>query len=587
VNDSDLLVDIRHLSKTYPKSPPALQEIHATIPRGKIVGLAGPDGAGKTTLLRLIAGLLCPTQGSITVAGYDSVTHPEEIHCITGYMPQKFGLYEDLTVIQNLHLYADLRGVVGAERTSALRNLLHFTTLGPFVDRLSGALSGGMKQKLGLACALISKPTLLLLDEPSVGVDPISRRELWKMVSALLQQGISVIWSTAYLDEAERCDSVLLLNEGKLLYQGPPNALTQRVSGRVYEISHIPGNNRPFLSTLLHQENVMDGVIQGDKIRIVVKEKRDPPIDLDSILRKGEGEASTDESLRLAPIAPRFEDAFIDILGGGPGGESALADHTPSIKGKSDIVVVAQHLTKRFGTFTAASDISFAIRRGEIFGLLGPNGAGKSTTFKMMCGLLRPTSGMASVNNLDLQKAPGEARKQIGYMAQKFSLYGILTVRQNLEFFSGIYNLSGEKQRTAVSNMIEIFNFSSYVDTAAQTLPLGFKQRLALACATIHHPDILFLDEPTSGVDPITRREFWNHINGLVEKGVTIMVTTHFMDEAEYCDRIALVYSSKIIHIGTPQELKTLAKSPTQPDPTLEDAFIKLIEQYDSTHTVR
>ena len=244
-------------------------------------------------------------------------------------------------------------------------------------------------------------------------------------------------------------------------------------------------------------------------------------------------------------------------------------------------MVETNELTKWYGSFLAADKITFQIKRGEIFGLLGPNGAGKSTTFKMMCGLLHPSSGEAYVNGLNLEVAPSEARAHIGYMAQKFSLYGDLSVLQNLNFFSGIYNLTGKKKAETVQKMVQIFNFESYRHVSAGDIPLGFKQRLALSCAVMHNPEVIFLDEPTSGVDPITRREFWNHINGLVEKGVTILVTTHFMDEAEYCDRIALVYRSQVIHIGTPDSLKQLAKNRENPEPTLEDAFIKLIEGYD------
>ena len=397
------------------------------------------------------------------------------------------------------------------------------------------------------------------------------------MVQALLEEGISVVWSTAYLDEAERTDSVLLLNEGKLLYSGPPQKLTERVTGRTFSISHIETSRRKLLVKALSQENVIDGVIQGSNVRIVTKNKDIiPPVDIAAL--------DGGKNLQINPIKPRFEDAFVDILGGGPGGISLLAEKVPEVKGKSEYVAIADNLTKKFGTFTAASNISFKIRRGEIFGLLGPNGAGKSTTFKMMCGLLKPTEGSASVNGLDLQIAPGEARSHIGYMAQKFSLYGDLSVCQNLEFFSGIYNLTGKRRKDAVEEMIEIFNFKQYINSSASMLPLGFKQRLALSCATMHNPEVLFLDEPTSGVDPITRREFWNHINGIVEKGVTVMVTTHFMDEAEYCDRIALVYRGKIISTGSPDTLKELAKTEKNNDPTLEDAFIQLIEEYDAKY---
>ncbi len=570
----EILVDIQNVSKIFDKeASPALDRIQATIPKGQIVGMAGPDGAGKTTLIRLIAGLLTPTSGSITVAGYDSIRGVKEISSLIGYMPQKFGLYEDLTVIQNLNLYADLKGVTGEDKKIEFKKMLSFTSLAPFTERLAGALSGGMKQKLGLACALLQKPSLLLLDEPSVGVDPISRRELWKMVNELTQDGMSVVWSTAYLDEAEKCGSVLLLNEGKLLYHGPPGDLTKKMVGRTFILKGIQGSRRTVLGKALSQKNVIDGVIQGADVRVVVREAKTPPLDIDSLQAGNE--------IQIAPTPPRFEDAFIDILGGGPGGASVLTEITPQITEKNDTIIKAQALTKKFGSFTAANEITFTVHSGEIFGLLGPNGAGKSTTFKMLCGLLKPTSGNAFVMGLDLQKAPGEARQQIGYMAQKFSLYGDLSAEQNLNFFSGIYNLKGNDRKKIIQKMINIFNLNAYLDTTSSTLPLGFKQRLALSCALMHHPTVLFLDEPTSGVDPITRREFWNHINALVEKGVTVMVTTHFMDEAEYCDRIALIYQSKVIHMGTPSDLKALATSLENPDPTLEDTFIYLIGQYD------
>lgn len=567
-------VSIQNLSKTFDKqSRPALDLIDATIPKAEFVCLAGPDGSGKTTLIRLIAGLLIPTTGHITIAGFDTIKESKAIPYLIGYMPQKFGLYEDLTVMQNLVLYADLQGVLNPERKAVFEKLLSFTSLAPFTKRLAGALSGGMKQKLGLACTLIRKPELLLLDEPSVGVDPLSRRELWKMVQGLLKEDITVVWSTAYLDEAEKCDRVLLLNEGKLLFNGPPNELTERVDGRVFKISRIEGSRRQVLVKALRQPNIIDGVIQGSEVRIVSTNKNPRTLNL-SALDDG-------PQINIQTEAPRFEDAFIDILGGGPGGFSGLAEKTPFIAKENHTVVQATSLVKRFGSFVAADHISFSIPRGEIFGLLGPNGAGKSTTFKMMCGLLKPTAGKAYVNGVDLQVAPSEARSHIGYMAQKFSLYGDLSVRQNLNFFAGIYNLSGNPKRNRIEEMIEVFGFQAYVNDSAGLLPLGFKQRLALACSVMHHPSVLFLDEPTSGVDPITRREFWNHINGLVEKGVTMMVTTHFMDEAEYCDRIGLIYQSRLVKLGSPDELKMLAKTEENPHPTLEDAFIELIQQYD------
>lgn len=563
-------VSIQQVSKVFAKAKtPSLENISAIVPKGEIVGLVGPDGAGKTTLIRLMAALLLPTKGSITVNGWDTVKDAEKIHSFIGYMPQKFGLYEDLTVQQNLNLYADLRDLPTDERKETFEKLLSFTTLAPFTNRLARNLSGGMKQKLGLACALIKNPGLLLLDEPSVGVDPISRRELWKMTENLLEQGISVVWSTAYLDEAERCHTVLLLDKGKLLFHGKPQEMTERVKGRTFKISHILGNRREVLTQALQQSNVMDGVIQGNDVRLLFKKKEDR---LPSFFEK---------EMTISPCLPRFEDAYMDILGGGPGGKSKLAESTPQVDDSKVDMIEAKGLTKQFGSFTATDDVTFTVEKGEIFGLLGPNGAGKTTTFKMLCGLLKPTSGHARVLGIDLQQAASEARSHIGYMAQKFSLYGDLSVMQNLWFFSGVYNLKGKKREEIIDNMIHIFELSPFLDTSADTLPLGFKQRLALCAATMHHPEVLFLDEPTSGVDPITRREFWNHINGLVEKKYTVIVTTHFMDEAEYCDRIALVYKSKVIKLGTPDFLKESAKTEQNPSPSLEEAFIELINQHD------
>ncbi|OBX07151.1 multidrug ABC transporter ATP-binding protein [Gallibacterium salpingitidis] len=546
----------------------ALDHISAQIYPGKITGLVGPDGAGKTTLIRHLIGLMQPDSGTITVDHFDIVNQAEAIHEISGYMPQKFGLYEDLTVIENLSLYADLRGIAGKNRQEKFEKLLSFTDLAPFQQRLAGKLSGGMKQKLGLACALVGDPKLLLLDEPSVGVDPISRRELWKLVQELVKEGMAVLWSTAYLDEAEKCDSVILLNEGKKLYDGDPQGLLARVENRVYQVTGVPAEERrKILIKLLQQPQVMDGIIQGSNIRLVLHNSQEKPV-----LEQGQWLA----------VNPCFEDAFIDCLGGGPGGNSALA---AKIEHKSDDglpVIDAKQLTKRFGTFVAVKDNTFSIKRGEIFGLLGPNGAGKSTTFKMMCGLLQPTSGECFVTGLDLRHATSLARSKIGYMAQKFSLYSNLDVLQNLRFFAGLYGVTGKVQRERIAMMIDIFDFQPYLRMNAGDLPLGFKQRLSLACAVIHQPDILFLDEPTSGVDPITRREFWLHINAMVGKGVTVMVTTHFMDEAEYCDRIGLIYRGENIATGTPDELKQQAKQLAQLDsPTLEDAFIALVQAHD------
>ena len=568
------VVRMDSLRKTFPATEaPALDGVSGCFEAGTITGIVGPDGAGKTTLLRMVAGLVGPDSGSVRVLGLDPVSDADALKPLVGYMPQKFGLYEDLSVIENLVFHADLRGVRGAERREAFDRLLAFTSLAPFTARLAGALSGGMKQKLGLACALLGSPRLLLLDEPGVGVDPISRRELWAMVRALAGKGMAVAWSTSYMDDAGVCDKVLLLDGGRMLFDGPPAGLTRRLAGRCLLLRGVDGAQRAILRRALDLPAVSDGAIQGSHLRVTLREgaTRLDPAALDA----GPGAHWVD-------VAPRFEDAFIDLLGGGPGGRSPLAEAMPMRNHGIDSPIVAESLTRRFGDFTAADRITFAVRPGEIFGLLGPNGAGKSTTFKMLCGLLRPSDGRARVMGLDLAHSPGKARQRIGYMAQKFSLYGNLTVRDNLEFFAGAYGLHGGRRSEAIRGMLDAFHLGPYLGMKAGEMPPGFKQRLSLACATMHEPDILFLDEPTSGVDPITRREFWNHINGMVGKGVTIMVTTHFMDEAEYCDRIGFVYRGSLIALAPPDEVKARVASAALPDPSMEDAFIELVRRHDA-----
>ncbi|ELU8379969.1 ABC transporter ATP-binding protein [Cronobacter sakazakii] len=553
---------------------PALAPLSVTIRAGSVTGLVGPDGAGKTTLMRILAGLMRQDDGRVQVLGLDPIAEENALHAVLGYMPQKFGLYEDLSVQENLNLYADLRSVTGAVREQTFARLLEFTALGPFTGRLAGKLSGGMKQKLGLACTLVGQPKVLLLDEPGVGVDPISRRELWQMVHELAGDGMLILWSTSYLDEAEQCREVLLMNEGELLYQGAPQALTEQMAGRSLLLRPDNGDNRALLREVMQRPDVGDATIQGAAVRVILKEGSDA------------------EALRALPgatlreTAPRFEDAFIDLAGGTALRESPLGAILHDIPGsRDDVVIEARELTKTFGDFTATDHVNFTVRRGEIFGLLGPNGAGKSTTFKMMCGLLKPSDGQALVLGLDLKTDSGKARQRLGYMAQKFSLYGNLTVEQNLRFFSGVYGLRGRAQQEKMARMSEAFGLKTIASQPTDALPLGFKQRLALACALMHEPDILFLDEPTSGVDPLTRREFWRHINSMPEKGVTVMVTTHFMDEAEYCDRIGLVYHGKLIASGTPDDLKRQAAREVNDEPTMEEAFIRLIEAWDKEHS--
>jgi ABC-2 type transport system ATP-binding protein len=565
------VIEIRSVSKHF-GSVKALDNLSCSIKPGTLTGLVGPDGAGKTTLMRMMTALMVPTAGTISLDGHDVSKQPELIHTITGYMPQRFGLYEDLAVIENLNLYAELQGLRGKERITTFKRLLHFTRLSPFQDRLAGKLSGGMKQKLGLACALMGKPRVLLLDEPSVGVDPVSRQDLWKMVGELTSDGMTVVWSTAYLDEAERCEDVLLLNNGNLEYSGPPRELTSRIAERSYTLQGDMADRRGILAEALELPDVRDGVIQGEALRIVLDRENDPR----ALKALGESVNAT-----VTTIEPRFEDAFIDLLGGGPGGRSAIAEKMEPVEAAFAEAVECSRLTKSFGSFTATDKVSFTVKKSEIFGLLGPNGAGKSTTFKMLCGLLKPTSGEAKVVGLNLRSAASRAKRQLGYMAQKFSLYGLLSVRQNLDFFSGVYELSGKLRQQRIEEMIETFDLQRYLKDSPDTLPLGYKQRLALACALMHRPAVLFLDEPTSGVDPITRREFWTHINGLVRKGVTVLVTTHFMDEAEYCDRIALMYHAKVIALDTPDQIKRQAATNGRNIDSMEDAFIAMVEAAD------
>jgi len=558
------------LVKRFGDAPAALDGVSIAIPAGRITGLVGPDGAGKTTLIRILAGLMAPSEGTVEVLGRP----PGEALDDIGYMPQRFGLYEDLTVRENLVLYAELRGLDREERDAAFDRLLDFTDLKRFQGRLAGKLSGGMKQKLGLACALVKTPRLLLLDEPSVGVDPISRRELWAMVGDLRSESIGVLWSTAYLDEAEKCDGVYLLNKGQMIFEGPPAELTDEVAGRVIRVTGFAERRRRFLSVALDRDDIADGTIQGRSVRLFVR--KDCAVPDAQGLRAG-------PDTRVEPAGPRFEDGFIERLGGGPKGTSRLAQAYRQVPETDVLAIEANGLTKTFGDFTAAQDMQFSIPRGRIFGLLGPNGAGKSTTFKMLCGLLSPTSGKGAVAGNDLRHAAAEARASLGYMAQKFSLYGDLSVRQNFDFFARAYNLDRQRAAQAIEAMAEIFELGPHMKVNAGELPLGFKQRLALACAVMHEPPVLFLDEPTSGVDPVMRREFWTHINGLVEKGVTVLVTTHFMDEAEYCDEVTLIYRARQIATGTPDQLKAeAAKLSDLDDPTMEDAFIALIDQSDA-----
>jgi len=556
----------------------ALRNVSFGVRHGLVTGLIGPDGAGKTTLMRLAAGLLAPDRGTITVLGRDATTESLQVQASIGYMPQRFGLYEDLTVQENLDLYADLQGVPEAARPARYAQLLHMAGLAPFTKRLAGQLSGGMKQKLGLACTLVRQPALLLLDEPTVGVDPVSRRELWSIIYRLVRdQDTSVLLSTAYLDEAERCDAVILLHDGQLLDQGPPARLREPMRGRTYAATAPEIAKRSLQSVLAQAPGVLDALIQGEHVRLVME--NDTPPDPAALLPGVPGFAVT-------AVPPRFEDSFITLLKTRAGAESihtVPAPAAPLPAASAQPVIEVHDLQRRFGTFYAVKRVTFAVSRGEVFGLLGANGAGKSTTFRMLCGLLPPSAGKLRVAGVDLRRAAAAARARIGYMSQKFSLYANLSVAENLRFFSSAYGLSGKHGASRMQWALQEFGLGALAESVSGDLSLGYKQRLALACALMHEPDILFLDEPTSGVDPLARREFWRRISELAGQGVTIMVTTHFMEEAEYCDRLAIMAAGEILTIGTPAEIKTHARSAALPEPTMEDAFVALIEAHDHT----
>jgi ABC-2 type transport system ATP-binding protein len=468
-------IEIRGLTRTF-GALTAVDNLTLDVPAGTLFGLVGPDGAGKTTTLRMLAGVLRPTSGDASVGGTSVVKDPEGVKHHIAYMSQRFGLYTDLTVRENIDFYADLYHVPRAERPARLERLYHFSGLGPFEHRLAGQLSGGMKQKLSLCCALIHHPQILLLDEPTFGVDPISRRELWSIIKGNVAEGMTVFLTTSTPEEAERCDDVALLEEGRI----------------------VPGK------------------------RVTAP----PPLE------------HPDRRLDTAPA------------------------------------VSVRDLTRTFGDFTAVDHVAFDVAEGEIFGFLGPNGAGKTTTIKMLTGLLAPSSGTGTVAGHDIRRDTEWIKRRIGYMSQLFSLYNDLSVEENIRFFAGLYEVGGARYQERRDWVLEMSGLKDQRQRLTAELPLGWKQRLALGTAMIHEPPILFLDEPTSGVDPLSRRNFWDLIYNLADRGTTVFVSTHYMEEAEYCHRIALMNRGKLIALDTPRALKAELGVPT-----LEDVFITMVER--------
>ncbi|OUC65414.1 ATP-binding cassette domain-containing protein [Acinetobacter seifertii] len=551
----------------------AINDLNMQIKKGELTALVGPDGAGKTTLLRLIAGLYKATSGFLHVLGFDIDKHSQAVQDRISYMPQRFGLYEDLSVQENLDLYADLHGVPREVRSQRFKRLLEITDLTQFTERLAGQLSGGMKQKLGLACTLVRSPELLLLDEPSVGVDPLSRRDLWIIIEQLVQEeSLSVIISTAYMDEAEKCDYVYIMYEGKILKQGSPEQLKEIAHGQTWKVKFSEQIKARTLQAQLlgNSVDIIDAVPKGEQVNFIGRQK----------------ELSTDilpQGLVAHRRSAELEDAFIMLLQQTQKQRKLVSvpeqnfqlEQNNHLKSEQPVIVV-KDLVRTFGDFTAVANTSFDVQRGEIFGLLGPNGAGKTTTFRMLCGLLPASSGYLEVAGKNLRTARAEARAKVGYVSQKFALYSNLTVLENLKFFGGAYGLSGKKLNQQIDKALQQYDLKPHIKSG--DLPGGYKQRLSMAAALLHDPEILFLDEPTSGIDPLARRSFWYSIGELANQGITIIITTHFMEEAEYCDRIAIQDAGKLLALGSPQQVRNLA-SQDKHISDMNEAFIAIVEQ--------
>ena len=448
----------------------ALSDVSFAVGQGEVFGLIGPDGAGKTSMFRILCSLLLPDAGTATVDGYDVVKLMREVRSRVGYMPGKFSLYQDLTIEENLNFFATLFGTTVDEGYDSIKAI--YSQIERFKDRKAGALSGGMKQKLALSCALVHQPSVLFLDEPTTGVDPVSRKELWEMLLLLKERGITILASTPYLDEVRCCERVAFLDQGKVRGIGTPDdILTQ------------------FASIF------------------------DPP--------------GIDKSEELRVKSEELEN-----------------------------VIEVEHLVKAFGDFHAVDDISFSVKRGEIFGFLGANGAGKTTAMHMLTGLNQPTSGTGRVVGFDIRTEYEQIKKHIGYMSQRFSLYEDLTVAENIRLFAGIYGMKDDEIRRKTDELMERLQFTEHKNDLVGSLPLGWKQKLAFSVSIFHDPGVVFLDEPTGGVDPATRRQFWELIYDAAHRGITVFVATHYMDEAEYCDRISIMVDGKISALGTPDELK-------------------------------
>jgi len=589
-------IRVENISKSFGNLT-AVDRLTLSVAQGELFGLVGSDGAGKTTTMRMLSGIMDPDEGDAWIMGRHTVKETEELKEQIGYMSQRFGLYPDLTVLENLHFYADIYGIPGKDRDERIERLLSFSNLTPFKRRHAGNLSGGMKQKLGLACALIHTPRVLFLDEPTNGVDPVSRRDFWRILYRLLKDGVTIFVATAYLDEADRCNRVGLIHRGRLLACDTPERLRGLMKGNILEIR----TNNPRQSARLLRSHFPGRSVGlfGDRIHLVTD---NPSVARDStttLLR-----SAGIDLIDIRQIEPNLEDVFVAMLSDNGTGHEPSPDKQdmcvneiiccsktqkiiPNLQISGGFAVTLSELEKRFGDFIAVNRLSLDVRKGEIFGFLGPNGAGKSTTIRMLCGILQPTGGSGTVAGFDIISEAEEIKRHIGYMSQRFSLYDDLTVEENIDFYSGIYRIAAEKKKVRKEWVLMMAGLTEHRGSRTANLSGGWKQRLALGCAILHEPPIIFLDEPTSGVDPISRRNFWDLIYHLADDGVTVFVTTHYMDEAEYCDRLGLIYRGELIAEGSPEVLKSrhMQNEPLEITPSLEDVFVSLIETRDRTES--
>src|SRR5581483_10399774 len=542
------VIEVRSLKKRYRKRI-AVDGADLSVSSGEIHGLIGPDGAGKSSLMKAVAGVLTFYAGEVAVFGTSltSESAAESIKDRIGFMPQGLGLnlYPDLSVEENIDFFARLRLLPEGELRQRKERLLTITRLANFRDRAMRQRSGGMKQTLGLICTLIHAPQLLILDEPTTGVDPVARRDFWQILRELLRErGTTALVSTAYMDEASRFDRVTLMYSGKSIAQGTPDDIAANVHGTVVMLR--ARDQVGVLKALQHDFPQAEAV--GSTIRVLVNN-----LDATAALKQVSAVAPPDVGLEFATAPPQLEDAFLMLVGGTStqiaSSPFVMDENIPTSRYANDEVAIeAVGLTRVFGKFTAAEDVSFLVPQGRIFGLLGANGAGKTTVIKMLTGILTPTRGTGRVAGADMRTASRAIKEHIGYMSQSFSLYMELTVLENMHLYAGLYGLSRKQTRERSQWLLDMAGLDDHRQERAESLPMGLRQRLALACALAHRPRVLFLDEPTAGVDVLGRRQLWEILFHLSrDLGVAILVTTHYMTEAEHCDELAIMYAGRIV----------------------------------------